>query len=147
MNPLYLDTNIFLYATDPKSVFYDQAITLLHSAKLQHLPLITSTETLQEIIHTSKKAHKLKLGLKICQSVLKLATHLLPIDKSTITQYLKNVSKYPQLESRDCLHLAVCIVNQLPLMVSQDKHFQKIVTKSPRIKSLDQTLSILSPTN
>ena len=128
---LYLDTNIFIYAADKTQPQHKLALQLLHQAASQKLPLITSVETIQEIVHTFKKAHKLKFGLQVCRLVLKLVPHIVPIDRAIITEFLKLAAKYPKPESRDCLHLATCLVHKLPTLVTEDKTLLK--TKIPKI--------------
>lgn len=140
----YLDTNVFVYAADITSQHHHSAVNLLHQITARKLPLTTSVETIQEIIHVYKKLHRLKYGLKICQNILKLIPQPLPVDKTVISQYLKFTSQYPKLESRDCLHLAICQVHSLPVLVTQDKTLTRLKITKLNIQTPKQLLNTLA---
>mgnify|MGYP001587884323 CR=1 FL=1 len=123
---LYLDTNVFLYASYRENRFYEDATSLLKRFSTREVPITTSSETLQEIIHYAKNLKRLKLGLKVCRKLLEIVSEPLPVNTIIIEGFLKIVEKYPRLESRDCLHLAVCLENNVDALVTEDKHLGKV---------------------
>lgn len=144
---LYFDTNVFVYAADITSEHHHNAVSLLHQTTTQKLPFTTSVETIQEIIHVYKKLHRLKYGLKICQNILKLIPQPLSVDKTIISQYLKVTSQYPKLESRDCLHIAICRVHSIPILITQDKALARLKITRLQIQTPTQLLKALKSPN
>ena len=140
---LYLDTNIFIYAAESRSPHYQTSKDLLHQLFSQKLPFTTSAQTFQEVIHLSKKLHHLKRGLKICRTILKLIPQPLPINTAVIKRYLKFTSKYPKLQSRDCLHLAICQIYSIPILVTQDKTLTHTKVTKLKIQTPEQFLKAL----
>ena len=134
MNSLYLDTNFFIYISDASSLFYRNCLGLIKYASSNHINLVTSAETIQEIIHVSKRAKRLAKGLKTARIAVQLTNELLPISKEVILNYLKYVSIYKSAPSRDLIHLAVCLENKIDKIVTFDKDFSKF-----------KELKILSP--
>lgn len=147
MNSFYLDTNVFLYLAEIKEPHHKIAVKALNNLTLSKQALSTSVETFQEVVHYAKKQHHLKYGLKICQLIFNLVPHPLPIDQSVTIKYLKLAAKYPQLESRDCLHLATCFTYNLPLLITEDKNLLKTKVKQIKIVSLQQAQNLLKLTN
>jgi predicted nucleic acid-binding protein len=118
----YLDTNIFIYATDPTNAYFKNAQKLITMAEKQSLQITTSVETLQEIIHFSQRLDKLNVGITLCEIIHTLIPKPFPIDSNTIKHYLNLIQQFPKLQSRDCLHIATCQQHQFSTLVTQDKH-------------------------
>lgn len=132
---IYLDTNIFIYASEKNSSFNSQAKKLLRSIVTNKIPFTTSVETFQEVIHYSKRFKKVKKGLDICERLLRLVSEPLQVDLPIIKSFLRVTKDYPYLESRDCIHLAICFENNINEVVSEDKDFKKVkLIKSYSIK-------------
>jgi len=135
MNFAYLDTNIFLYLSDKKSLFYKSCSKFLQLCQEKRILTATSTETIQEIIYYSQNTKQLEKGLKIANNVADLINHLLSVDAQTIKIYLNLIKKYKNIKSRDIIHTAVCIENNISLIISYDKELKKIEeikTKTPK---------------
>lgn len=125
MNNLYLDTNFFLYLSDSSSTFYQECFRLVKHCKKNKIPLVTSTETIQEIIHFTKNTKQLEKGIKVAQKTLQLISEILPVNKRTIEIYLEKSSIYKTSSSRDLIHLAVCLENKIDKIVTFDKDFTR----------------------
>lgn len=125
MNSLYLDTNVFIYLSDKESPFYHDCLKLITYCHKNQIPLLTSTETIQEIIHLAKNTKQLEKGIKVAQKTLQLVSEILAITKTTIEIYLVNISKYPTATSRDVIHAAVCQENRIDKLISFDRDFKR----------------------
>lgn len=121
---IYLDTNVFLSAVEPIDPFHNQAQELLKQIELQSITATTSTETFQEIVHVAKKQQRLDTGIKLCRILLKLIPQPLAIDTQVIHEFLDFIDRKSKLDARDCLHIAVCLVNKIPLLVTEDEAMQ-----------------------
>lgn len=87
--------------------------------------LVTSAETVQEIIHLSKNTKRLARGIKVAKIAIHLVNELLPINQEVIKSYLKYVATYRNSGSRDLIHLAVCVENKIGTLVTFDRDFSK----------------------
>lgn len=135
MNSVYIDTNIFLYLSDKKSPFYLTSSKLIEYLKNQEILVFTSVETIQEIIHFSQNTKQLAFGIRTAEKILETADQILEINHKIILDYLKFVSIYKNVDSRDLLHLAVSLKNKVGLIISYDKDFKKfkeIKTLTPK---------------
>lgn len=126
MKTIYLDANIFIYLSDPKSPYYSSCQKLITYLKEKEVSLITSAETIQEVIHWSKNFKILDKGLKISYLIIKLVNELLPVNESVILAYLKLAKKYPLITSRDLIHAVSAVDRKIPFVVSYDREFKQI---------------------
>ena len=125
MNSLYLDTNFFIYLSDKISPFYKTVTKFLKNCKANNTSVVTSAETIQEIIHLAKNTKQLDKGLKMAKNCLKVADTMLPVNKDVIRTYLKYASVYKNSGSRDIIQLAVYIENKIDKIVTFDRDFAK----------------------
>lgn len=125
MTTLYLDTNIFLYLADKKSPFHEACKELIEYVHKEKILLVTSTETIQEIVHYAKNIRQLGKGLEIAKIILQLVDELLSVDREVIDKYLKLTKKYRKIKSRDIIHLATALKNSLNTIITYDKEFKK----------------------
>lgn len=121
----YLDSNIFLYSALKNSPYHHSCIFFLQKIKESSLSVTTSCETIQEIIHVVSGLANRELGIRICRDLLKIIPEPLAIDLAVLPVYLQSAKKYQGVESRDILHLAVCISNTIDTVITYDRHFQK----------------------
>ena len=125
MNSVYIDTNVFLYISNETSSFCLESVELVKYLKKNNVLILTSTETIQEIIYVALKTKKLNYGLKTIEKVFGIIDELLSINKKTISFYLDLVVKHQTIDSRDSLHAATCIENKIPIIITYDHGFKK----------------------
>lgn len=124
---VYFDTNIFIYLSTVTSAHHKtcrQLLTLCLDKKFQ---IVTSVETVQEIIHYSKNIKELEFGLMIAEFVLTTVDTLLPLSPSIVQTYLDNAALYFSPSSRDLIHLSTCQEQEIKTMVTSDNDFSKFV--------------------
>lgn len=134
MTTYYLDSNILLYLVTQKSVHYPDCKTFLDRALAKNIPLATSTETLQEVIHVSSRLGYRKQGIALCKLILEDAFTVLSIDEAVIQLFLSLAKNYPKADSRDLVHLAACVTHKIDTIATYDKGFKKfkeITARSP----------------
>ncbi len=125
MTSLYLDTNFFIYLSDSSSPFYKSCLETVKYAKNHQVRLLTSAETIQEIIYLAKNTKRLAKGLKTAKKTMQLCSELLSINKEVIGHYLKLAAVYKKASSRDLIRLAACLANNIDKIVSFDQDFAK----------------------
>lgn len=134
MQLIYLDTNVFLYATESKSIFNKECLKLFDYCQKNQIEIVTSAETIQEIIHLSINTKKLKQGIKTAQITLKTIDELYPVDKSIVEIYLRQAEKHPTSSSRDLIHFSTGLANNINTLITYDRDFKKfkeISSKTP----------------
>lgn len=119
---LYVDTNIFIYSQDRQSEYYDvcQQFFARYTADIS-----TSVETIQEIIHFSVNTKQRDKGILLAKAVPEICPQILSITTETVSLYLQKVQEHPTSTSRDVIHLASCLENDICTLVSYDKDFRK----------------------
>ena len=122
----YLDANTFVYASNPRDPYFKPCSQILNRVSSRKIQAVTSTETIQEIVFYSQKFRNINLGIAAAREVLNIMPKILPIDSSVIQRYLELVSVYPKIDSRDNLHVAVCLLNGITAIISSDRDFDKI---------------------
>lgn len=125
MNSVYVDTNIFLYLSEKTSSFYLESVELIKYLKKNKVLILTSAESIQEIVYVALKMKRLNYGLKTIEKVFEIIDELLSINKKTINIYLNLVTKYLTSDSRDSLHSAACIENNIKTIITYDHGFKK----------------------
>ena len=122
----YLDANIFIYANNPDDPYYRACSAILKTVALKNRMAVTSTETIQEIIFYSQKFKDVDSGIYMAKEILKIVPRILPVDLKVVHKYLTLVEEYPKMDSRDSLHVAVCLSNGITSIISVDKGFDGV---------------------
>lgn len=107
MAAAFVDTNIFVYAVGRAHPLREAAQLLLRERLEQRVPLATSAEVLQELLHIYLPVGR----LQTLDAALRLAADLTttwPIDDSDVHAARDLATSAPGLGARDLLHLAVC---------------------------------------
>lgn len=107
MASTFVDTNIFVYAVGRAHPLRDKAQQLLRERLERQVPMATSAEVLQELLHVYLPVGR----LETLDAALRLAGDLTttwPIDASDVRAARDLVASAPGLSARDLLHLAVC---------------------------------------
>lgn len=125
MKQLYFDTNIFVYLFEQTSPFHQNCQRLITFCQENNITIFTSAETFQEIIHLSKNIKKLNQGLETAEITIEIADQILPVTQETIQIYLKQAAIYKNSASRDLIHLASCIENNISHLITYDGDFTK----------------------
>lgn len=120
----YLETNVFFYLADEKSPQHQACITLVETAKRANFEIITSVETIQEILHWSSVTKNRPHALDLINQTIALVDTLLEINLHTIEILIAKAKKYSLNHSRDLLHLATCLEHNIIEIITYDSAFQ-----------------------
>ena len=105
---IFVDTNVFMYAVGRPHQLQEPAREFFRQSSLERLPLSTSAEVLQELIHTLLPVQRLD-DLKAALTLL--TTHdfeVWPLEEEDVLLALRLHEQYPTLRARDLCHLASC---------------------------------------
>jgi uncharacterized protein len=105
---IFVDTNVFIYAVGRRHPLRDEARRQVISHVDAGVPMATSAEVLQELLHVY-----LPVGRQeTLDEALALATEVAtvwPIEADDVLAARRIHGRLPGLSARDLLHLAVCM--------------------------------------
>ena len=124
----YLDTNIFVFASVFSGDKSERAKKLLRDLADDKISAATNILTIEETIWVLLKITKDR-EFSIEQGSRLLSIKRLKLLSSTQTTMINAVvilKKYKKIKSRDALHAASCIENNIKSIVSDDADFEEI---------------------
>jgi predicted nucleic acid-binding protein len=116
----FVDTNVFVYAVGRAHPLREAAQMHLRERLEQQVPMATSAEVLQELLHLYLPV----VRLETLDAALRLASDLTiswPIDDADIRAARDLATTQPGLGARDLLHLAVCRRQDADELLSFDR--------------------------
>lgn len=123
---LYIDSNIFIYATLNTEDEGNRARTLLRKIQNGTEPAATSALTFDELVWTVKKHRNIEDAISAGEAFLNFPNlTLIPVNGELLSSALNLIKKY-NLDPRDAIHAATAITEKAKAMVSTDTHFDRI---------------------
>ena len=104
---VFVDTNVFVYAVGRAHPLRDPARRSLEEHAAGHVPMATSAEVLQELLHIYLPPGR----IQTLDAALQLASDLAvvwPVDASDVLAARDLLARHVGLSARDLLHLAIC---------------------------------------
>ncbi len=130
---LYVDANIFIYATINSTELGEKSRSLLQRIQQGEEKAETSALTFDEVFWVVKK-HNLELAFEACEAILNFPNlEILTADRGVVLSALQIIKEY-HLAPRDAIHAATAIAEKADVIVSTDADFDKV--KGLRRKSL-----------
>lgn len=126
MRPIFVDTNIFIYASGDPHPYKEPSKHILERIAQNQLKAVTNTEVLQEILHRYCVIKDRARGFTIFDDCIKIIPVILPITKQDISKAREILQEYPLLEARDATHAAVMFNRGIKTICSYDKHYDQI---------------------
>jgi predicted nucleic acid-binding protein len=106
---------------------------ILEQTKSGTLRLVSDTEVLQEILCRYFSIQRATLAETAYTAVKEMCLEILPVTLPVMDRALDLLKNNPTITSRDAVHAAVMLHNGLRVIISTDKHFNRI----PGIRRLD----------
>ena len=124
-NVLYLDANIFIYATVNTEELGENARSLLQKIQQGEEKAETSALTFDEVFWAIKK-HNLELAFTACEALLNFPNlEIIPADRQLVFSALQ-IIRDCHLAPRDAIHAATAIAEKADFIVSTDTHFDRV---------------------
>jgi len=120
MSLTFVDTNILVYAVGREHPLREPAQMMLRERLDQQVPMATSAEVLQELLHVYLPVGR----TETLDAALQLATDLAivwPVDATDVQAARDLGTSQPGLGARDLLHLAVCRRYDVDELLSFDR--------------------------
>jgi predicted nucleic acid-binding protein len=131
---LYLDANIFIFASLNTGEEGAKAVALLTRIQLGEEHAVTSALTFDEVFWEVKKNREIAKALETAEAMLNFPNlEIVPANKETVYSAIQLIKKY-NLAPRDAIHAATAIAEKVDCIVTTDAHFGKV--KELKIKGL-----------
>jgi len=122
---LYLDANIFIYATINTKDLGEKSRSLLKEIQQGEEQAITSALTFDEVFWEIKK-HTAELAFEACEAMLNFPNlEIIPADKEVVSSALQVIRAY-HLAPRDAIHAATAIAEKADCILSMDNDFDRL---------------------
>lgn len=141
--PLYLDTNVLLYANEQTSTFHQSAKELLTTAVKHTIPLITSSITFLEIVHWASKFSTRENGILVAQTLLPIFSQVVPITNESLQTFftLASIEQLTKIDTNDSVHLVAAIHSKCGLFVTEDKDLWRVNVPELTMLSIHDSLN------
>ena len=124
--PVFLDTNIFLYAAGRPHPERDACARVLRRVADGSLEATVNSEVVQEILYVLTRRGRRKEALALARNVTALFPNLLPVTCEDMREALRLLEGHPGLSVRDAVHAATMLRNGLRTVASVDSDFDQI---------------------
>jgi len=107
---MYVDTTIFMYAVGVESRFKQPCAQILRAGAVDDIALVTSAETLQEVLHRYRSIGRDDAIRPTFDAVLAAVQHILPVTHDDVEEARRLGERVPAglgASARDLVHAAV----------------------------------------
>ena len=123
---IYLDANIFLYASMNEGALGQKSRALLTRIAKKEEMGYTSYLTWDEFVHSLRKLFGREAAIDQGGKLLNfLNLQFISADASVLEKAQQLIEKYT-VHPRDAIHIASAIIHNIPTIISNDSDFQKI---------------------
>ncbi len=126
MSIIFVDTNLFIYASGAPSPYKKPSEEILVKIARNQLKAVTNTEVLQEILYRYYAIKEQEKGFILFDDCIKIIPIILPVTKQDLLKAKEILQEYPSLQPRDAIHVAVMFNRAIKTIYSYDKHFDEI---------------------
>jgi uncharacterized protein len=122
---LYLDSNVFIYATINTAEPGEKARALLQKIQQGEEKAVTSALTFDEVFWAIKK-HNPEAAFQACHALLNFSNlEIAPANRELVLSALQIIKEY-NVSPRDAIHATTALSEKADAIVSTDPHFDKI---------------------
>jgi len=125
---VFIDANLFIYLNCMREEENRRPYEDLYYNILRAHIAFTDLLVLDEVIWISRKKYGVPYGvtLNFIRNAILPYVNILPIDSMIIDSFLEILVKY-NLKPSDAIHVAVMLMHNIPMIVSEDDDFDSIV--------------------
>ena len=123
---IYIDTNVFVYASIEKGVLGEKARMLIKSIQNGENPSITSAITLSEVVYAIRKEKGLEAALEGGKAVLEMdGLRIAELDRGVCFDTME-IMRETKLQPQDSIHYATMKHHGITAIITEDKEFNRI---------------------
>lgn len=124
--PLFVDTNVFMYLTGDDPLMRDRCRAALRALVDREVPLVTSAEVLQEILHRYVSIDRVDQARVVYGAAVAICREILPIAEPQTARALDLLLQHSHLPARDALHVAAMQDRGIRRILSADRDFDRV---------------------
>ncbi|MGQ9625629.1 MAG: type II toxin-antitoxin system VapC family toxin [Anaerolineae bacterium] len=132
----FIDANVPMYAHGTAHKYRLPCQQVLRHIVNKMIPAVTSSEVHQEIVHRYLSLARPEQAVQVSQDFARVVPHILPVTIDDVRRMLSLISLYPAFRSRDLIHIAVMLNNDIKYIISTDTHFD-LAEEVQRIDPVD----------
>lgn len=122
----FIDANIPMYAAGADHPMKAPCVAILEAAARGKLDAVTDAEVLQEILHRYTALNQRIRALEICRLFMEVVPTIFPITSGIFASALELHRKISALQTRDSVHTAVMLSQNIKRIISADRHFDAV---------------------
>lgn len=126
MTPVFVDTNVFLYAAGGEHPLRDPCRSALARWQEGSVAATTSTEVVQEVLFVLRRRGEHDKGLFLARQVMDLFPDLLPVTREVMGFACRICEAQPGLPTRDAVHVGTMLQHGISRIVSTDQDFDQV---------------------
>lgn len=124
--PVFLDTNIFLYAAGRAHPLREACARVLRRVADGTLEAAINTEVIQEILYVLSRRGRREDALSLAAKITALFPDMLAVTRDDMALAVDLLKRYPRLAARDAVHAATMLRSGIRTVISVDPHFDLI---------------------
>ncbi|MBI4305796.1 MAG: type II toxin-antitoxin system VapC family toxin [Chloroflexi bacterium] len=127
MSPVFIDTNIPMYAGGRAHPLREPARRVIRAIVAGSIEAVTDPEVFQEILYRYFHIGERAKGLQMFDTFFRIMEgHVLPIGDSDLLAAREFAERYPKLGPRDLIHLGVMVRQEVAEIITADLAFDGI---------------------
>lgn len=124
--PIFLDSNIFLYAVGTDHPLRAPCGRILQAVAEGHIDATTNAEAVQEVLHVLRRKGRHSDALLVARRVSLIFPDLLPVTQMDIVRAIDILAADPGLPTRDAVHVATMLGAGISQIASADQDFDRV---------------------
>jgi predicted nucleic acid-binding protein len=123
---VFIDTSVIMYAVGTDHPMKASCLGILERVTDRSLDAMISAEVIQEILHRAVALRRADDGIALAKRTMDLFAPVLPITHALMRRVPELVGRYPSLDARDAVHVATCIHEAIPEIISADRGYDQV---------------------
>ncbi len=125
-NNIYLDSNIFIFASASSNVIGEQCVRILTALAKGRITAVTSLITFDELFYKLNKLKGFEAAVLFSENFLATPNLVLSeLNRETVAIALRMIKRY-KLAPRDAVHAATALTHKASAIVSDDRDFSRV---------------------
>jgi hypothetical protein len=125
-SPIFLDSNVFLYAAGREHPLREDCLRALDRVAAGALPAVSSSEVLQEILHVVSRTGARREAARLVRHAIDLLADVLPVRREELALACDLLDQNSSINARDAIHVATMRLSGLTEILTADRHFDAI---------------------
>ncbi len=123
---VFVDAAVFMYAGGPEHPLRPPCRAVTDGIGARTIDAVTSAEVIQEILHRYVSIRRQDRGITIARDAMDLLGPVLPVTHAVMARVPSLIERYPDLATRDLVHVATCLDAGIDTIVTTDAAMTRV---------------------